>query len=181
MVLLKILHPFDNLGVIPQALPNLVGDRPHETVPEQHANDHSQNHPIHRHCVELVVRTNREHNKENPSRVDEVSSHPEHDQFRPEALVTACKREGEKIRNLHLVLRLLVVDEVAVTRAPGHVVNVAEGVDDEDIHEGGKHEASGEFMDEVSQVLDHGGQDGEELPMEDGADDGDEGGGKGSD
>ena len=120
-----------------------------------------------------------ESNEENATGVDEVASDPKHDQLRAESLVAARERGGEGLRDLHLMLCLLVVDEVAVARAPGHVVDVAERVDDEDVHEGGQHEADGDRERKPPQVLDHGGQDGEELSVEDGADDGDEGGGEG--
>ena len=82
--------------------------------------------------------------------------------------------------HLHVVLRLVVVDEVAIARAPRHVVHVAEGVDDEDVHEGGQHESADERHVETEQVLHHGGQNGEELSVNDGADDGHKRRGEGS-
>ena len=42
------------------------------------------------------------------------------------------------------MLRSFVVDQVAVTRAPRHIVHIAEGINDENVHERWQHESNEE-------------------------------------
>lgn len=180
MVLLHVLHSLDHLRLTRLSLTHLIRDGAHETISEQHANNHGENDAIHSDGVELVVTDHDKTHEKNASGVDEVARHPEHDQLRAEPFVATRDAEEEYRRDLHVVLRLVVVDEVAITRSPRHVVHVAEGVDDEDVHEGGQHESTDKKHVEAEQVLHHGGQNGEELSVNDGADDGHKRRGEGS-
>lgn len=39
------------------------------------------------------------------------------------------------------MLCFFVIDQIAISGSPSDIVNITEGIDNEDVHEGGKHES----------------------------------------